>query len=168
MGSKLSIDETLVYLESQIAHHRAQLELHARQEAFHADQKVVHESELGKAVERFKLLKAASEALGDMVLDVKPAAPAPAAPPADVPTSGWRWLSRLMALVLEGKAPDEVFGPSSLADEIVERWGAKLKQDVDPRSVSATLRRWAAEGEIHQVRDGRAYHEALYTKQRQA
>lgn len=64
--------------------------------------------------------------------------------------------------------PHEVFGPSSLADEIVERWGAKLKQDVDPRSVSATFRRWAAEGEIHQVRDGRAYHEALYTKQRQA
>jgi hypothetical protein len=25
MGSKLSIDETLAYLESQIAHHRAQL-----------------------------------------------------------------------------------------------------------------------------------------------
>lgn len=168
MGPKLSIDETLAYLESQIAHHRTQLELHAKQEVFHAAQKVVHEAEVAKAVERFNLLKAASEALGDMVVDTKPAVPAPAPPPADVPTSGWRWLSRLMTLVLEGKAPDEVFGPSSLADEIIERWGAKLRHDVDPRSVSATLRRWAAEGEIHQVREGRAYHEALYTKQRQA
>ena len=168
MGSKLSIDETLAYLETQIAHHRTQHELHAKQEAFHAEQKGIHESELGKAVERFNLLKAASDALGDMVVDVKPAAPAPAPPPADVPTSGWRWLSRLMSLVLESKAPDEVFGASTIADEILERWGSKLKHGVDPRSVGSTLRRWAAEGEILQVREGRAYHEALYTKQRQS
>lgn len=168
MGSKLSIDETLAFLEAQIAHHRAQHEIHAKQEAFHAEQKGIHESELGKAIERFNLLKAASDALADLVVDVKPAAPAPVPTPADVPTSGWRWLSRLMSLVLESKAPDEVFGASTIADEILERWGGKLKHDVDPRSVGSTLRRWAAEGEILQVREGRAYHEALYTKQRQA
>ncbi len=70
-----------------------------------------------------------------------------------------------MRRVIETKRPDEVFGASTLIAEINSRWGAKLKRGIEPRSASATLRRWAATGRIHLVRDGRSYHESLYTRQ---
>lgn len=53
--------------------------------------------------------------------------------------------------------------PTGFSD-LQERWGAKLRRPIDPRSVSATLRRWAANGKLRLVRDGRSYHESLYTK----
>ena len=56
------------------------------------------------------------------------------------------------------------FGASSLIHEIQKRWGPKLRHPIQPRSVSATLRRWAAMGQIRLVRDGRSYYESLYTK----
>ena len=175
MGPNLSITETLAHLEAKIAYHREQQELHttqeafhAAQEAFHAEQKGVHEAELRQAVEHFETFKAASTAVGKILVDIKPSAPAPAPPPEDVPTGNWRWVSRLMSRVLEGKPPDETFGATAIVKEIQARWGPKLRHRVDPRSVAATLRRWAAAGQIHQVRDGRSYHESLYTKQQQA
>lgn len=48
---------------------------------------------------------------------------------------------------------------SALIREIQERWGPKLRHHIQPRSVSATLRRWAANGQIRLVRDGRSYYE---------
>lgn len=174
MGSNLSIAEALAHLETKVAYHKEQQELHAAQEAFHAEQevyhaeqKVIHEAEHRKAVERFESFKAASAAIGDLLVDVKPSAPPPAPPSEDVAQGKWRWLSKLMSRVIETKAPEEVFGASTLINEIHARWGAKLRHDIEPRSASATLRRWAAEGRIHLVRDGRSYHESLYTRERQ-
>ena len=66
--------------------------------------------------------------------------------------------------MLEGRPADQTFGARSITREIQERWGAKLRRRADPRSVAATLRRWAAAGRIHQVREGRAYYESLYRK----
>ncbi|MES1244715.1 MAG: hypothetical protein ABUT39_24115 [Acidobacteriota bacterium] len=175
MGSNVSIAEALAQLESKIAYHKEQEELHAAQEAhhaerqaFHAGQKASHQAEHRTAVERYEAFKAASESIGGMLVDVKPPAPAPAPLSDDIATGGWRWLSRLMSRVIETKGPDEVFGASTLIAEIHRRWGAKLKQGIEPRSVSATLRRWAATGRIHLVRDGRSYYESLYTRQRPA
>jgi hypothetical protein len=45
----------------------------------------------------------------------------------------------MMSLVIERKAPDEVFGASALIKEIQERWGPKLRHRIQPRSVSATV-----------------------------
>ncbi|MFL6290880.1 MAG: hypothetical protein ACJ759_08310 [Thermoanaerobaculia bacterium] len=172
MGSNLSIAEALSQLEAKIAHHHQQQEHHTAQEAhhaerqaFHAGQKGVHEAEHRKAIERYEAFKAASAGLGEMLADVEPASPSPAPPPEDVATKGWRWLSHLMSRVIEGKKPGEVFGASEILDEIYERWGDKLKRNIEPRSASATLRRWAATGRLRLVRDGRSYSESLYTRE---
>jgi hypothetical protein len=171
MGSHLSIAEALAHMEAKIAHHKEQQEHHteqeahhARQQAFHAEQKGVHEAEHRKAVERYEAFKAVSADVGEMLADIKPAPPpAPAGPPEKVATRGWRWLSHLMSRVIAGKKPGEVFGASAVIDEIYERWGDQLKRNLEPRSVSARLRHWAALGRLKLVRDGRSYYESLYT-----
>ena len=167
MGTNLSIAEALAQMEAKIAHHMARHEHHVEQEAFHAgqlalhaEQKGIHEAEHRKAIERYETFKAASASIGEMLVDVKPAAP----PAEDLDTDDWRWLSRLLSRVIERKPPDEVFGASALIKEIQQRWGRKLRHRIQPRSVSATLRRWASTGQIRLVRDGRAYSESLYTK----
>ncbi|HEX5718497.1 MAG TPA: hypothetical protein VF179_20205 [Thermoanaerobaculia bacterium] len=174
MGSNLSIADALARMEAKIAHHKARHEHHAEQEAhhagqqaLHAEQKGVHEAEHRKAIERYETFKTASASVGEMLVDVdvKPAAPPDTLPVEDVDTGGARWLSRLMSRVIERKSPDAVFGASALIEEIEQRWGPKLRHRIQPRSVSATLRRWASTGQIRLVRDGRSYHESLYTKQ---
>jgi hypothetical protein len=70
----------------------------------------------------------------------------------------------LIARVVEDKAPDELFGANAVTEEIQQRWGGKLRRKVSPRSVSSTLRRWAAAGYIHRARDGRSHQEALYVR----
>lgn len=169
MGSNLSIAAALSHMEAKIAHHKAQHEHHAAQEAHHAaqlalhgEQKALHEAEHRKATEIYESFKAASSALGEMLVDGMPAAPPQLSK--DIDAGNWRWLSKLMTRLIETKAPDEVFGASTLIREIRQHWGAKLRRSIDPRSVSATLRRWAATGKIRLVRDGRSHHESLYTK----
>jgi hypothetical protein len=171
MGSNLSIADALAQMEAKIAHHKARHEHHAEQEAYHAgqqtthaEQKGGHEAEHRKAIERYEAFKSASASVGEMLVDIEPPPP-PAPPPVeDVATSGARWLSRLMTRVIDRKSPDEVFGASALIAEIEQRWGPKLRHRIQPRSVSATLRRWASTGQIRLVRDGRSYHESLYRK----
>jgi len=160
MGSNLSIADALAQLEARIAHHKGQFEHHEAQEALHAEQKAVHEAEYRKALERYESFKSVSASIGEMLVDVKPAPP----PAESIDVGNWRWLSKMMSLVIERKAPDEVFGASSLIREIHQRWGPKLRRRIYPRSVSSTLRRWAATGQIKLVRDGRSHSESLYTK----
>jgi len=54
-----------------------------------------------------------------------------------------RSLSRMVARVVEGRAPDEAFGARSVTREILQRWGAKMRRKPDSRSVAAALRRRA-------------------------
>ncbi|HET9227753.1 MAG TPA: hypothetical protein VFR31_13855 [Thermoanaerobaculia bacterium] len=169
MGSNLSIAAALARMEAKIAHHKAQHEHHAARVAHHAaqlalhgEQKALHEEEHRKAVEVYESFKAASVSVGEMIVDIQPAAPYRL--PEDIEVGKWRWLSKLMSRLIESKAADEVFGPSTLIREIRQHWGTKLRRPIDPRSVSATLRRWAAAGQIRLVRDGRSYHESLYTR----
>lgn len=77
-----------------------------------------------------------------------------------------RPLSRMIARVVEDKAPGETFGPKTVTLEIRKRWGAKLRTKVDPRNVAATLRRWALRGRIQRTREGRARYESLYVKKK--
>src|SRR5215218_7666747 len=132
MSSTLSIAAALAQMEAKIAHHKAQHEHHAaqeahlaRQQAFHAEQKAVHEAEHRKAIERYEAFKAASASIGEMIVDEKPETPPP--PPEAIDVGNWRWLSKMMSLVIEHKAPDEVFGASALIQEIQKRWGPKLR-----------------------------------------
>ncbi len=75
-----------------------------------------------------------------------------------------RSLSRRVALVVEGRAADQTFGARSVTWEVQQRWGAKLRRRADPRSVVTTLRRWTLARRLHQVREGRAHYESLYSK----
>lgn len=168
MSSHLSVAEMLAHLRGKIAYHKAQQEEHAKQETFHAEQRALHEAEHRKVVERFEALQAASEAAGELLVDVKPPAalPAPVRAPREVKSSGWHWLADLMERVIETKAQDEVFGGTTLVDEILELWGSQLRRGIDPRSAQTTLRRWARDGRLDLVRKGRSKHEALFRKSR--
>ena len=164
MGSKLSIDQMLEQLETKVAHHRERQAFHAQQEVFHREQTALHAADLETAIERLEAFRVASEAAGEL-LDRSGAAAAPqAVKDAEADLGKGRPLSAMIARVIEAKAADEVFGPSGVTKEIHERWGAKLRRKADPRTVAATLRRWAAAGRIHQTREGRAYYESLYVK----
>lgn len=166
MGSNLSIDQMLERLEAKVAHHREQQAFHAQQEEVHREQKALHTAELEKSVERFEAFQAAALAAGEML---EAEGTGGAAPPSqeDDDLGKGRPLSRMIARIVEGKGPLEVFGASAVTQEINERWGSKLRRRVNPRSVGAALRRWAAAGRIHRVRSGRAHFESLYTRQPQ-
>jgi hypothetical protein len=167
MSSNLSVAEMLAHLQGKIAYHKEQQEVHAKQEAVHAAQRALHEAEHRKAVERFEALQAASAAAGELLVDAKPSGPRPAAFPEGVKSGGWRWIAQLMDRVIETKDPGEVFSASTLIDEIYKLWGSKLRHDIDPRSAQVTLRRWAKDGLLEVVREGRSHHESQYTRPRE-
>lgn len=164
MGSNLSVAEMLARLEAKIAHHQEKRDLHASQEAQHAEQKEIHDTELRKVRERFEALKTAFAAAGEILGNVPPAPPPPAPLRLDEMQGRGLWVSRLMQRVIDSLAPDEVFGASRLIREIESRWGSELRRRIATRSASSTLRRWAAHGKIHLVRDGTSHYESLYTK----
>lgn len=163
MSTSLSLHQMLTQLETRIADHRAQLAFHAGRQQFHEEQKALHEAELQSALERYETLRTASQAAGQFLDQPRPGAAPPAIPEVEIdPRKGS--LSRMIATVLEARGPGEVFGPNAVTEEIRRRWGAKLRRKVDPRSVSATLRRWATAGRLEVAREGRAHYETLYTR----
>lgn len=163
MSASLSLHQMLTQLETRIADHRAQLAFHASQQQFHEEQKALHEVELQSAIERYETLRTASQAAGQYLDQPRPGAPPSPAPEIDIdPRKGS--LSRMIAIVLETREPGEVFGARAVTAEIRRRWGAKLRRKVDPRSIGATLRRWAAAGKLEVHREGRAHYEALYSR----
>ncbi len=164
MASNLSIDQMLAQLQTKIAHHQERQVFHAKQEAFHRDQGALHAAELAMSLERFEAFSAAAAAAGELLDRTRPGSPPQAAKDADEDLGKGRPLSRMIARVLEDKKPDEVFGPAAVTAEINKRWGSKLRRRPDPRSVAATLRRWAVAGRIHRTREGRAHYESLYVK----
>ena len=167
MSSNLPVGDMLAHLQKKIAHHKEQMEVHAKQEALHGEKRALHEAEHRKAVERSEALQAASAAAGELLKDVKPSAARSAPARKEVKSGGWHWIADLLERVIETKAPGEVFGATSLVDEILEHWGSKLRHGIDIRSAQTTLRRWAREGRLDVARKGRSRHEALYTKPRE-
>ncbi len=164
MASNLSIAQVLKQLEERVAHHRERQTFHAEQEMLHRERTAHHAAGLETASTHLEAFRAASTAAGDLLERDKPAAPFPPDPESDPELDKRRSLSRMVARVVEGRAPDEAFGARSVTREILQRWGAKMRRKPDPRSVAAALRRRARSGHLHQVREGRAHHEALYRK----
>ena len=164
MGSNLSITHMLAQLEMQVAHHQERQAFHEQQTLFHQEQAALHGNELKTATERLETFRAASAAAGEFLDRVKAGAPPAPDPNASEDLGKGTPLTRLIARVVEGKAPDEPFGANAVSEEIQQRWGGKLRRKVDPRSVSSTLSRWAAAGHLHRTRDGRSHQEALYAR----
>jgi hypothetical protein len=159
VSRQLSVARILGQLEERIEHHERQQAFHTQQEAFHQEQKARHAAELAAARESYESFRAAADSAGELV-----ARPLEEAAVDDSIPSGKRAvLSRLIARVVATKGPVEPFGANAVAREVEERWGNRLKRRVDPRSVAAQLRRMARTGRIHQLRAGRAFHEALYS-----
>ncbi|HYG61884.1 MAG TPA: hypothetical protein VEL74_04845 [Thermoanaerobaculia bacterium] len=155
----ISVAAVLADLEAQMAHHRKQMELHAEQEAAHGRQREHHAAELAKLSQHYEDFKRTAGA----VLEVaSPRTLRSQGGDPGVPSK----LSRMVDAVLAGKAADEPFSASQIAAEVRERFGARLRRPIDPRSISAKLRRMEAAGKIHQLREGRSYHEALYCRER--
>jgi hypothetical protein len=159
----LDLAQMLAQLEAKATHNREQQALHAEREAFHRDKAAHHTSELEAALASLEALRTAVETAGELLGRDRSALIA-AASDDELDVRRKRSLSRMVARVIEGLGPDETFGATSVTRSIEERWGAKLRRRPDPRSVAASLRRWAAAGRLHQVREGRAHHEALYRK----
>ena len=165
MALNLSIAQMLAQLEAKAALHRERKDFHAEQEAIHREQTALHTSELDNALARLEAFRSAAEAAGELLEDAKLAALPPAQPDLDdADLIRKRSLSRMVVRVVEGIPVDQTFGARAVTREIQERWGAKLRRRPDPRSVAATLRRWALAGRLHQVREGRSYYESLYRK----
>lgn len=163
MSTSLSLHQMLTQLEARIADHRAKLAFHASQLQFHEEKKALHEAELQAALERYETLRTASASAGQYLGE--PGSGAAPLPETEIEASSRRGsLSRMIAYVVESRGPGEVFGTAAITEEIRKRWGARLRRKIDPRSVSATLRRWAAGGRLEVAREGRAHHEALYRR----
>ena len=72
--------------------------------------------------------------------------------------------SRIVRAVVASLPADEPFGPTAVASETNRRHAAALRRPLDTRTISDILRRMRAEGLLHLVQEGKAFHEALYAK----
>lgn len=158
MSAHRSIAQVLAELGAQMAHHESRQAYHAEQEASHREQRERHALELERVRERYERFRAAAvsaeEEIGRRVAE-------PAAEPLRRTTA-----SKLIARVVESRPEGETFGPSTLAEEINRTSAKLLRRPLDARAVSNALRRLRAEGRIRLVREGRAFHEALYARGR--
>jgi hypothetical protein len=99
------------------------------------------------------------------------AAPAAPASPSEkeeeeieLPPPGRLMVSRLIRRIVERSGLAEPFGASAVAAEANRRFAARLRKPIHQRTVSDVLRRMLGEGEIYSVQEGKAFHEALYTR----
>ena len=162
MSRKLSIERVLAELEARIEHLRSQETFHAEQEVFHQKEKVRNAEELKMVEERFKTFQAAAEAVVGLVAPLQEKEEKKIDD--SIPPGKGAVLSKLVARVVAAKGPTESFGASEITYELQTRFGPRLKRKVDVRTVAAKLRRMAKSQLIHQTREGRSFHEAMYTR----
>jgi hypothetical protein len=73
-------------------------------------------------------------------------------------------VGRLLWRIVEAWPAAEPFGATAIAAEASRRFAGRLPGPIGPRTASAVLRRMLAEGAIQLAREGKAFHEALYTR----
>lgn len=159
MSSKMSVAEIVTNLEKRLAFHRQQAAFHKEQEAVHRGQHEAHEAEAGKVAAHLESFRAVAGAAAEL------AAPPPAPPLPEEPDPGPRPLtSHLVTRVVKSQSEGEPFGATKIAAEVNRRYAGKLRRPVDGRLASVTLRRLHNDGQIHLVREGKPFHEALYSR----
>ncbi len=163
MSTKLSVDQFLAELKAEVEHHRAQETLHAQQEVFHREQRALHAESLQVAQERLAAFEQATLAANELV-ERRRAAAKPPKVDEEAATGRLTTVSDFVAYLIEGKAPEETFGPNGLAREVNQRFRTRLKGLAGSRTVSSALRRFAAAGRIHLLREGKGHIEALYAQ----
>lgn len=160
MSREISVARMLSELEKRIAHHERLEAVHAQQEIHHREQRALHAAELETARERYAAFKAAADAADELMARArdKPA------PEIELPPGKPVVISRLVARMIAVKDPEEVFGATALAAEINQRFKGRLRRQVQHRTVGTILRRLARDRYLRVVREGRAVHEALYSR----
>lgn len=161
MRQDMSVSRLLAELEARVAHHESQETHHAEREVFHREQRAAHAADLQIARERLEAYRAAAEAASELVTATR--LPAPPSED-DLPPGASILVSRLAARIVATKAPGEPFGGASIAREVNQRYGKRLRRPAQPRTVATALRRMATAGRIRRVQEGRARNEALYTR----
>ena len=156
MASDLSITQILVDLEAQIRQLESQEAFHAQQEELHREQRALRAADLLKIRERYETFRAAATAAGEVVRRLKVEGADDAAPPATI--------SKMVGRIIDAKLEGERFTSSAMAEEVNETFAKRLRGPVSGRTVSVALRRMAARGELEVVREGKAFHEAVYAK----
>lgn len=165
MSSKLSVEQVLANLEKRLKLHREQEALHARQEAHHREQRELHAAEVEKVSQGLEAFRGIAPVAVELARPV-PAPSIPAAEEEKLPPSGRLMASRLVRLTVQRPSFAEPFGPSAVTNEVNRRFAGRLRKPIGERMVSNVLRRMLAEGEIQLAREGKAFHEALYTRRR--
>ena len=156
MSSDLSIAQVLVDLEAQIRQLEGQEAFHAQQEVFHREQRARQAGELAMIRERYETFKTAATAAGEVVRRVKVEGADESAPPVTI--------SKMIGRIIDAKVKGERFTPSDMAGEVNDTFAKRLRRPVSSRTASVALRRLAALGHIQLVREGKAFHEAIYAK----
>jgi hypothetical protein len=73
-------------------------------------------------------------------------------------------ISKMILRVIANRVKGERFTPTAIATEVNDAFAKRLRRPASSRTVSATLRRLAKRGDLELVREGRAFHEAIYAK----
>jgi hypothetical protein len=162
MRQDMSVSRLLAELEARVEHHESREAHHAEREIFHREQRATHAADLQIARERLEAYRTAAEAAGELV--ARSQLPPPP-PEDDLPPGASVRISKLAARVVATKNPGETFGGASIAREINQRYGKRLRRPAQARTVATALRRMAAAGRIRQIEEGRAHHEALYARE---
>jgi len=162
MSSKLSVVAVLESLEARAAFHREREAFHAAQEEQHRQERARHAAELETVLHNLEAFRTVSASAVELVRQASP--PEPAEPPVKAPASGRLMASRYIRAVVESRPDGEPFGASAVTAEVNRRFGDRLKKPIDARAVSDVLRRMSRERQIHRVRPGKAFAEALYVR----
>lgn len=166
MSGTLSVTEMIAELEAQIEHYSRAEATHAEQAVFHSVQRKICAEELVKLRERHAAFKEAATAAVELVGRVPELtlrAEVSKAEEEDAALSPYP-VSRLIARVVDQRAPGDPFGATAITYEVNRRWTGKLKRQVDVRTVGACLRRLHQRGRLSLVQAGRAFHESLYAR----
>jgi hypothetical protein len=163
MGSEISVEQVLTNLEKRLKLHQEQEAFHARQELYHREQRELQAAEMEKVRVSLEAFRGAAP----FAVDLAKGLPTPA--PAEdetLPPPGRLMAGRLVRLAVQRPSFAQPFGPTAVAREVNRRFASRLRKPVGERMVSNVLRRMLAEGEIELAREGKAFHEALYTRRR--
>ncbi len=167
MSAKLSVEDVLSTLEARAVFLRDREAFHAQHEQHHREQRTLHAAELAKVQESLNSFRAAAPTALELARQViGPSEESAAVPDSreDVAASGRMPESRRIRRIVKTWDPQEPFGPTAVAGEVNRRYRGQLKRPVDRRAASNVLRRMHAEGKLHLVCPGKAFHEALYRR----
>jgi hypothetical protein len=161
MATILTVAAILASLEAQIAEQREQETLHAEREAFHRGLRERHATELQRLVHHREVFQAAVASAEELAvrLDPSPALPADDLPPRTLSTN------KLVARVVQDRAPGEPFDLRAIHAEVNRRFATRLKKPLDARQVSVSLRWLAATGRIVRLEKGRPHAASKYVRQ---